>query len=153
MRVKVKVIEDQKLKETEIIIQCQKQNDEINDLLRNIQLTDLKIFGMINDRTYMIHPRDVYYFESVEEKIFCYTKEEVYETKYKLYELESLLESKQFIRVSRTMILNLHKIISFKSILSGRIECLLRNNEKVYISRRYVKDLKMKLGMKRREQK
>ncbi len=150
---KIKIEEHPSIEDIEIIIKCREKNSELENVVRNLKLLDLTIIGFIEARKYIINTIDIYYFESVEEKIFCYTRDEVYETKYRLYELESLLQSTPFVRVSRTMILNISKIKSFKSILSGRIECLLKNKEKVYISRTYVKDLKKKLGIKRGEKK
>jgi len=146
---KINVIKNESIDEIEITIQCKKVDPYIENIVSNLKLLDLTITGKIEDRIALIETKDVYYFESVEEKIFCYTKDNVYETKYRLYELESLLSSTFFVRVSRTTILNIKKIKYFRSIISGRIECLLRNDEKVMISRNYVKDLKVKLGLLR----
>ncbi len=137
--------------EIEIQIKCRSRDNNVDDIIRNLKLLDLNIVGFKDNENYMINSTDIFYFESVDEKIFCYTKDDVFETKYKLYELETILSATYFTRVSKATILNINKIKSFKSILSGRIECLLKNNEKVLISRMYVKDVKIKLGVIRGE--
>ena len=96
---------------------------------------------------HIIHPRDVYYFEAVDHKVFIYCQEKVYESRLKLYELETEYESGDFFRTSKSSILNVAKIESLRPVLYGRYEALLHNGEKVYISRQYVPVLKRKLGL------
>jgi DNA-binding LytR/AlgR family response regulator len=100
---------------------------------------------MKDSRLYEIAVSDIYYFESVDGKTFLYTKEQVYETAYRIYELESMLRSKNFLRVSKSMLLNLMKIRSIQSALNGRFAAVLLSGEEVIISRNYVKGLKAAL--------
>lgn len=52
----------------------------------------------------------IIYFEAVERKCFIYTESEVYESDYKLYELEEQLEEYGFFRVSKACLVCLHSI-------------------------------------------
>lgn len=88
----------------------------------------------------------IYYIESVDKRSYVYTKENCYETKYRLYELEEVL-SANFFRCSKAMIINLRKIKSVKGELNGRMNAELLNGEQIVISRAYVKELKRKLGL------
>ena len=88
---------------------------------------------------------DVFYAESVDNRLFIYTAKESYEIRLKLYELEDMLSGKTFLRVQKGMLLNLMKVKSIKPALSGRYTALLKNNEEVVISRKYVADLKKAL--------
>lgn len=90
---------------------------------------------------------EIYYFESVDNVVFAYCKDEVYETKSRLYELEEKLSMTSFMRSSKSMIINLNKIESLSPIINGRFQALLKNKEKVMISRQYVGKLKEKLGL------
>lgn len=96
--------------------------------------------------SYMLGTNLIYYTESIDKRTYVYTKEACYETKYRLYELEELL-SAGFLRVSKSMVVNIRKIRSVKSELNGRMTAELLNGEKIVISRSYVKDLKRKLGV------
>ncbi|MBR3524477.1 MAG: LytTR family transcriptional regulator DNA-binding domain-containing protein [Lachnospiraceae bacterium] len=96
--------------------------------------------------SYMLGTNLIYYTESIDKHTYVYTKEACYETKYRLYELEELL-SAGFLRVSKSMVVNIRKIRSVKSELNGRMTAELLNGEKIVISRSYVKDLKRKLGV------
>jgi len=61
--------------------------------------------------------------------------------------LEDQLGKNEFIRVSKSCILNLNKIGSLAPSLGGRFEARLKNGEKVIISRQYVNSLKEVLGL------
>lgn len=52
-----------------------------------------------------------------------------------------------FIRISKSMILNLNKVERFVPSLGGRIEAVLKNGEKAVISRQYVPEVKKRLGI------
>lgn len=80
-------------------------------------------------------------------KVFVYTEKDTFEIAEKLYVLEEQLYPYGFIRISKSMLLNFDQIYSFYPKLSGNLEALLLNQEKVIISRRYVAGLKRKLGM------
>ncbi|MBC1952526.1 LytTR family transcriptional regulator [Listeria welshimeri] len=104
-----------------------------------------KISVKKDGETYLLEPKVILYFEAVENKIFVYTEEEVYETNWKLYELEKQFDESSFFRCSKSMILNIEWIEKVAPGFNGRFEASLLNNEKVIISRQYAKVLKQKL--------
>ena len=85
---------------------------------------------------------DLFYAESVDDRLFLYTAADSYEIRMKLYELEDLLKNKSFLRVSKSMIVNLMKITSVRPALNGRFSAILKNGEEIIISRKYVPALK-----------
>lgn len=97
-------------------------------------------------KTYLCKMDAIYYVESVDKKTFIYTKDECYETKKRLYELEEELNI-NFLRCSKAMIINIRKIRSVKADYNGRMNAQLLNGEMIVISRSYVKDLKRRLGL------
>lgn len=52
-----------------------------------------------------------------------------------------------FFRVSKSVILNLSKVKSFSPSFNGRFEAVMKNGERIMISRQYVPLLKTKLGI------
>lgn len=99
-----------------------------------------------DDEMYLCRLDHIYYVESVDKKTFIYTKAECYQTKKRLYELEEELNI-NFLRCSKSMIVNIRKIKAVKSELNGRMNARLLNGETIVISRSYVKDLKKRLGL------
>jgi DNA-binding LytR/AlgR family response regulator len=142
------IIEECKLDEEEqITIRCKELNENILKLLSELKMGQKKLAGIKDGNITMIDPANVYYFEGVDNKVFLYSKQNVYETKLKLYEIEEEYKNTDFFRASKSVILNVTKIRCISPAYSGRFEALLFNGEKVVISRQYVPELKKKLGL------
>jgi DNA-binding LytR/AlgR family response regulator len=133
--------------EDQVIIRCKKLDDNILKLISELKQGQKKLTGIKDGNIVMIEPSNVYYFEGVDNKVFLYCKQNVYETKLKLYEIEEEYKNTDFFRASKSVILNVAKIKSISPAYSGRFEAQLFNDEVVVISRQYVPELKKKLGM------
>ena len=129
----------------QVLIRCHAVTEEVREIAAFVKSRQGRLTGMKDSRQYEIAVSDIYYFESVDGKTFLYTKEQVYETSYRIYELESMLRPKNYLRVSKSMLLNLMKIRSIQSALNGRFAAVLLSGEEVIISRSYVKGLKAAL--------
>ncbi|EPY09129.1 histidine kinase [Paenibacillus sp. E194] len=145
MKISIEEIDIQK--EEEIIIRCHEVTDEIMSLIQRIKLKNKMLMGFQEDTIHQIKLSDVYYFESVDNKVFMYCKDKVFEAKQKLYELEQIVEGKKFFRASKSSILNIAKISYIKPSISGRFEARMDNGETVMVSRQYVPILKSMLGL------
>ncbi|MFE3572964.1 LytTR family DNA-binding domain-containing protein [Lysinibacillus sp. NPDC059133] len=133
--------------EEEIIIRCHEVDDEIYEIINKLKTENLILLGHQNDSIHRIKLSDIYYFEAVEGKVFMYCRDNVFEVKQKLYELEELCKGKNCFRASKSTILNTTKISSVYPTISGRFEAVLDNGERTFISRRYVPVLKNMLGL------
>lgn len=133
--------------EDQIIIRCNVFNENILKVISDLKMGQKKIPGIKDGNITMIDPVNIYYFEGVDNKVFLYCKQSVYETKMKLYEIEEDYKNSNYFRASKSVILNVSKIKSISPAYSGRFEALLFNGEKVIISRQYVPELKNKLGL------
>lgn len=99
-----------------------------------------------DEKTYLIDPNQIYYAESIDNKCFIYTKDDCFEVKYKLYELEMILDYR-FFRCSKSMICNMKKIRFVKAEYNAKMIATMLNGEAIVINRSYVKELKKRLGM------
>ncbi|MEK4027491.1 LytTR family DNA-binding domain-containing protein [Pseudobacillus sp. FSL P4-0506] len=144
---KVSIEEISKELAEEILIRCHEVDDEINEIVRKLETETFIVLGYQNDRVHRIKLSDIYYFEAVDGKVFSYCKDNVFEVKQKLYELEKLCSEKNFFRASKSTILNIAKISSVYPSISGRFEAVLDNEERAVISRQYVPVLKNRLGL------
>ena len=98
----------------QVIIKCRKIDDEVRRLKSHIELFDSKLQAKKEQEVFFVTPADVLYFESVDNRTYLYTEDEVMEIKKRLYELEFLLSDKDFIRISKSQIVNINKIKSLK---------------------------------------
>lgn len=116
--------------------------DEIQEIISFVKSRQGQLSAMRDGKRFEVPVVDLFYAESVDERLFLYTASDSYEIPMKLYELEDLLKNKSFLRVSKSMIVNLMKIISVRPALNGRFSATLKNGEEVIISRKYVPELK-----------
>jgi len=132
--------------EEEIIVLCHNISPELLTMLNSFKTPSNTLVASIGSELHKIAPSDVYYFEAVDKKTFIYCEKDVYEAKQKLYELEEL-ELKGFFRISRSTIVNLSKVKAVIPSLSGRVEAVLANKERVVVSRYYVDEFKKTFGI------
>lgn len=131
----------------QVIIECRKADDEVIKLKNHIELFDNKLTARLEDKTFLINPTDTLYFESVDDRTFLYTADKVYEIRHRLYELEELLSDRDFIRISKSQIVNINCIKSLVPELNRSLSATLSNGEILTVSRRYVKPLRILLGI------
>ena len=144
---KISIEEISKERGEEILIRCHEVDDEVYEIVNKLKTEDLIVLGYQNDKVHRIKLSDIYYFEAVDGKVFSYCKDNVFEVKQKLYELEELCRAKNCFRASKSTILNMAKISSIYPSISGRFEAVLDNGERAVVSRQYVPVLKTMLGL------
>ena len=132
---KIHINEDSSLKETEITINCNKITTEVEKIISLLRVIDLKLTGKRDDQTYILDASKVLYIDTVDKKTFFYTKKDIYESELKLYELEEQLASLDFIRSSKSCIINFNQINSIKADIDGKLLVTMSNQEKLFVSR------------------
>lgn len=140
------VIECKEDNELEIVIRCNNIDDEVRRIIALFEEKQV-IIGKLDNRSYQIKVDDIYYLEANEDRMFIYCKDKVYETSLRLYELEDTLDPRMFVRISKSILLNLNKLASVRAMLNGRYEAYLINDEQLIITRHYVSGFKEKFGM------
>lgn len=126
-------------------IHCHCVSDEVREIIAFVKARQGQLSGSIGEKQYEISVTDIFYVEAVDNRSFIYTEAKVYESKQKLYELEEILKEKHFLRVSKSIVLNLMKISSIKPSLNSRFIAVLNSGEQVVITRKYVPELKKAL--------
>ena len=137
----IQIIED--IKEVlQVIIKCPKTDDKVLRLKSYIELFGEKLKAKKDEDFELVNIQDVLYFEAVDNRTFLYTADEAMEIKQRLYELEEMLSDKDFVRISKSQIVNINKIKSLKPELNRTILATMCNGERLSISRRYVQAIK-----------
>ena len=145
---KIKIEIDESIQEDEVVIRCRELNSEIakiQSLLSKAAGACQKFSVYKGGKEFYLALDEVLFFETEEKKVFVHTAEEIYQSKYKLYELEELLPA-VFLRVSKSTILNTNRIYSISwNLTSSSVVEFQNTYKKVYVSRSYYKLLKAKL--------
>lgn len=88
---KIAIDIDPSVKDTEISISCSQLTPEIEKILATLRILNQQLMVTKNEETHLLDVSKIIYIEAVERKTFVYTKEEFYESKLKLYEMEERL--------------------------------------------------------------
>ncbi len=99
MKVEIKQISNPD--DEQVIIECVEVTKDIDDIRGYILTKGTTLTGTCGERVFRFKLEDVFYFEAVDERVFAYTNEKVYELKIRLYELETAYSGKRFVRCSQ----------------------------------------------------
>ena len=91
---------------------------------------------------------EILFFETDSDGINAHTRDNIYQTKYKLYELEELLPG-SFMRISKSAIVNTSHIYSIsRNLTASSVVAFADTHKLVYVSRYYYRPLINKLEEK-----
>lgn len=141
----IKIFKITKEQPEQLEIRCHEITEQVREIVTFVKSRQGQLNGVIEGKQYEIPIMDIYYIEAVDSKVFLYSSKKVYETKQKIYELENALKEKYFLRVSKSLLLNLMKVKSIKPAVNGRFTAILQSGEEIVISRKYVPELKAAL--------
>ncbi|SDB08497.1 MULTISPECIES: LytTR family DNA-binding domain-containing protein [unclassified Butyrivibrio] len=128
------------------VINAHERTSSIDTVIGLLENGEQMILGYKDGESVPCAISKIYYFETVDDKCFAYTKDDCLEIKSRLYEVEGQLDYR-FFRCSKSMICNIRKIKSVKAESNARMRATLLNGEPVIITRSYVKEMKNRLGL------
>lgn len=144
MSMKLITIKNNQIEDLKITVEAKEDDPELAKVLHALERLQVDFLGRKEEKSFLFSPKDVYYIESAEDQCLLYTKSDVFDCKYRLYEVEEMNPS--FLRVNKQIVLNVDKIKSFRSTFNGKLEATLINQDRIEISRSYVQALKSRLG-------
>lgn len=143
---KVELNIDKKFGETIVTISTNKVNDEIQNLVNYIENKEDYFIGVLDGKVRLLSTEDIIRVYVEDRKVYVVTVEGKFIVRKKLYEVQSTL-TKDFIKISQSEIANVKYIHSLDLGLRGTIVINYKNSDISYVSRRMLKEFKMKLGL------
>ena len=143
---KVELNIDKKFEETIVTISANKVNDEIQNLVNYIENKEDYFTGISDGKVRLLNTEDIIRVYVENRKVYVVTVEGRFIIRKKLYEVQSML-TKDFIKISQSEIANVKYIYSLDLGLRGTIIIKYKNSDISYVSRRMLKEFKMKLGL------
>lgn len=128
--------------ENEVIVNYIDMNQEVERVINFIKGEQTKLIGWKDKEQKVIDIKTILYIETVDSKTFAYTEEDVLRLEYTLTQLENVLNDINFFRCSKSMIINIDKVDSLRSLPSNRIDARMVNGEHIMISRTYASDFR-----------
>lgn len=143
---KVRIELDPQMDEPEMIIRAPRLTEDVARLQQLILEQKMTPLTFYKDRSeYFVDVSDILFFETDGEKIYGHTREEAYEVRQKLYELEEILPI-AFCRISKSTIVNTKQIYSIEKSFSGTSTVnFYQTHKQVHVSRHYYQLLKERL--------
>lgn len=144
---KVNIIVEPHLEEDYAEIHVSRVTDEISEISKLIQNKNRVITGVDEyDRIIVIDEAEI--LSLYAEKKWCRINTDTadYSCKKRLYEVENMLGS-NFMRISKSIIVNLRKIESVEASFNGMLLLRMKNGSKEYVSRTYLPKIKQYLGI------
>ena len=143
---KVELNIDKKFGETIVTISTNKVNDEIQNLVNYIENKEDYFIGVLDGKVRLLNTEDIIRIYVEDRKVYVVTVEGRLIVRKKLYEVQNTL-TKDFIKISQSEIANIKYIHSLDLGLRGTIVISYKNSDISYVSRRMLKEFKMKLGL------
>ena len=141
-KLKVDIKKDPAVQAAFVEIHCREVTPEVGKLERYVRRFGTTLPATENGEHFNIPIDAILYIESVDKKTFIYTENQTLMSEKRLYELEELLDRRDFFRCSKSVILHLNKVQQLKPEITRNILATLVNGERVVISRRYAPELK-----------
>lgn len=148
MKVECKISTD--YKEPYAVLHINKMTEtiaEIISILEKENANSLTLIATKDRKTYFIKPEDISLVRTEGREIVCYDKlKNRYSLDKPLYELENILDI-CFVRISKSAIANINQINHVEASFNGTMELVMKNGVTEYISRRFRKGFKERLGL------
>ncbi len=133
-----------KIKEGEesITVRYIDPNPTVDKIIGILQNEDSRLWGREGEETVCIQIKDILYLESVDDKVFAYTREKVVKIEGSLQGFMNKVNDDSFFRCSKSMVINVNRVKSLKSLSSNRIDATIEGGEHIIISRRYASEFR-----------
>lgn len=145
---KVEIIIDESIEETNVKIYSNKYSKEVENIKDSLSETLLdKIVAFQSKEVFILSFDEIIRIYAQDKSVYIKTKDNTYTTRLTIYEFESKADRRNFIRISRSEIVNLDYVKRLDLSLTGTIAVELANGDVSYVSRRKLKEFKKALGL------
>lgn len=141
-----------KLHENYLEIHYRDLDEETRDVIAYLESKSI-LMGRNGDENRLIRPDEIYYIEIVDRRCYAYLKDEVWELKEGLLELTKRYEIHGFVRIGKSMVVNIHKVKRIEADFNMHMNLILLNEETIVMNRNYRNDFFRKLKNIRMEEK
>ena len=144
--IKLELNIDEKVKETLVVVSANKIDKEVQNLINYIEYSSEYLIGIVEDKASIIDIDEIIRVYIEDRKTFVVTLKDAYVVKKKLYEVENMV-TRNFVKISQSEIANIKFIKNLDFSNTGTIVIKYKNSDISYVSRRMIKEFKLKLGI------
>lgn len=120
---------------------------EVESLVKKMVLSEGIYIDCENSRGIKkVNIKDIEYIESFDNDVYAIVGKDRYKINEKLYSLEEKLNEYDFIRISKSVLVNITKIDYIKPMFNCKLKLVLVNNDIIEVNRTYLKSFKERLN-------
>lgn len=142
--------DDMPVDKAKVTVEAQSFSDDVQNLMKTIDNLDNHTDVVplaVDDRVVMIQLDEIIAIEVYKNELTVYTQVKAYKLRGKLKEMYQRLNNGDFIKISKSAVINLNHLSSLEASFSGNMLAFMDNDEKLTVSRKYLTQLKESLGM------
>jgi len=94
------------------------------------------------DLTVEVYLNHINYVEAVNNDVFVHTTNGVFRIKEKLYTFDELYREDGFIRVNKSYVINIRRVVKASHQINSRIKLTMTDKETIYVTRGFLKEFK-----------
>ena len=144
--VKFKLIVD-KERDEEVVVYAKEETPLIKEIESLVKGKNEALIGYLDGAAINVSIKDVFCFTIEKNKIYAIMESEKLLIKQRLYQIENR-ELPDFIKINQSTLANIKKIDRFKVSIGGSLIVLFKNGYRDYVSRRQLKFVKERMGVK-----
>jgi Response regulator of the LytR/AlgR family len=146
MEIEIKI--DSKYTDPKLVLYTAQMTDELGSIISRLGMSaNCPITGFDNNVAVILEPAEIARVYSENQKIYAETADSRYVVKLRLYEIETMLDSQSFVRISNSEIINIYKIDYMDLSFAGTICVRMQNGNTTYVSRRYLPKIRTILNL------
>jgi len=136
---------EQKIKQNdvEVLITYPQKNQYVERLASLINSTDMQVPCYSKDELILVNASDIFFIErTVDKRTVVNCEKNCYQSKEWLYQIFEKLQNIRFVQINKYCILNLNKLKKIKQLPNSHLEAVLTNGKSLYVTRKYLAELK-----------
>lgn len=134
--------------EERVLIYARSRSRLVCDIEELVQNSRLEIMGYRGEETVKLDVSQIYCFICEGDRVYALNGDGKWRLRQRLYQIEELL-GESFCRINQSCIANLNFVRKFDASISGTLYAVFQNGYKDYISRRQLKNVKERVGLKK----
>ena len=144
---KCRIVVDSTRSEEEVVIYVKKNSEDAIKIKNFVENSEIELYGYYRDEITKLSTDEIYCFTIEGGKLYAVTRDIKYLLKLRLYQIESMLDE-NFIKINQSSVANIKKIDKFDVSIAGSLIVKFKNGYRDYVSRRQIKEVKERLGIK-----
>ncbi len=139
---------DERLGVDEIVLTVSPENDNAQSIIQSLESKSTNsVAGKIGEKIYLVNLKNIELFYSYDGSVMFLANGTEYMVNNKLFELENKYENKNFMRISKSSIVNIEKVDYLSPIFNKKLIFKMESGRQEYSSRTYYSDIKKRLGV------